>query len=64
MGVEGTGDGQFRRPHDLDFDSSEKYLYSIDRDGNRVQVFDKNGTFLFKWGKEGMVMVNLIFRTA
>jgi DNA-binding beta-propeller fold protein YncE len=52
-GSEGTGDGQFQRPHDLDFDPSEKYLYTIDRDGNRVQVFDKNGTFLFKWGEEG-----------
>jgi DNA-binding beta-propeller fold protein YncE len=52
-GSEGTGDGQFRRPHDLDFDSSEKYLYSIDRSGNRVQVFDKNGTFIKKWGSEG-----------
>jgi DNA-binding beta-propeller fold protein YncE len=52
-GSEGTGDGQFRRPHDLDFDPSEKYLYSIDRSGNRVQVFDKNGTFIKKWGSEG-----------
>jgi DNA-binding beta-propeller fold protein YncE len=52
-GSNGTGDGQFMRPHDLDFDSSEKYLYSIDRDGNRVQVFDKNGTFIKKWGTYG-----------
>jgi DNA-binding beta-propeller fold protein YncE len=52
-GSEGTGDGQFRRPHDLDLDPSEKYLYTIDRDGNRVQVFDKNGTFIKKWGSEG-----------
>ena len=49
----GTGDGQFKRPHDLDFDPQEKYLYTLDRDGNRVQVFDKNGTFIMKWGSLG-----------
>ena len=52
-GSEGTGDGQFQRPHDLDFDPEEKYLYTIDRDGARVQVFDKNGTFITKWGSNG-----------
>jgi hypothetical protein len=49
----GDVDGQFNRPHDLDFCPSEDKLYIIDRDNNRIQVFDKNGTFLFKWGEEG-----------
>ena len=48
-GSRGTGDGQFLRIHDIDFNPSETRLYAIDRDGNRIQVFDKNGTFLFKW---------------
>ena len=52
-GSEGTADGQFQRPHDLDFDAAEKYLYTLDRDGARVQVFDKNGAFINKWGSEG-----------
>lgn len=52
-GSKGTDDGQFQRIHDLDFDPSEKYLYVVDRDGNRIQVFDKMGTFLFKWGTKG-----------
>jgi tripartite motif-containing protein 71 len=52
-GAKQAGDGQFQRPHDLDFDSQEKYLYTLDRDGNRVQVFDKNGTFIKKWGSLG-----------
>jgi tripartite motif-containing protein 71 len=52
-GSKGAGNGQFNRPHDLDFSNDEKDLYSVDRDGNRIQVFDKNGTFLFKWGKLG-----------
>ena len=52
-GGEGTGDGKFMRPHDLDFSPDQKILYAVDRDGNRVQAFDKNGTFLFAWGKLG-----------
>ena len=52
-GFKGTGDGQFHRIHDIDFNPSETRLYAIDRDGNRIQVFDKNGTFLFKWGSNG-----------
>jgi tripartite motif-containing protein 71 len=52
-GGEGTGDGKFLRPHDLDFSPDEKILYAVDRDGNRIQAFDKNGTFLFAWGKLG-----------
>ena len=51
--LRGTGDGQFLRIHDIDFNPSETRLYVIDRDGNRIQVFDKNGTFLFKWGSKG-----------
>jgi DNA-binding beta-propeller fold protein YncE len=47
-GSRGTGDGEFQRLHDLDFNSAETRLYAVDRDGNRIQVFDKNGTFLFK----------------
>jgi DNA-binding beta-propeller fold protein YncE len=52
-GAKEVGDGQFQRVHDLDFDPQEKYLYTLDRDNNRVQVFDKNGTFIMKWGSKG-----------
>jgi tripartite motif-containing protein 71 len=52
-GSKGNGTGQFQRPHDLDFSNDEKILYSVDRDGNRIQAFDKNGTFLFSWGELG-----------
>jgi DNA-binding beta-propeller fold protein YncE len=52
-GTRGTADGQFQRPHDLDFDPAEKYLYIIDRDGDRIEVFDKNGAFMNKWGSQG-----------
>jgi DNA-binding beta-propeller fold protein YncE len=52
-GTKGTGNGEFLRPHDLEFSNDYKYLYSVDRDGNRIQVFSKNGTFLFKFGQKG-----------
>ena len=52
-GSKGTGDGQFLRPHDLEFDSNNNLLYTVDRDGNRIQVFDKNGTFQFTFGQKG-----------
>jgi DNA-binding beta-propeller fold protein YncE len=52
-GSKGIGPGQFQRPHDLDFSNDEKILYAVDRDGNRIQAFDKNGTFLFSWGQLG-----------
>jgi len=52
-GEEGDGEGQFLRPHDLDFSPSEDKLYIVDRDNDRIQVFDKNGTYLFEWGEEG-----------
>ena len=52
-GSKGTDNGQFLRPHDLEFDNHNKYLYAVDRDGSRIQVFDKNGTFLFKFGQKG-----------
>jgi tripartite motif-containing protein 71 len=52
-GSKGNLDGQFLRPHDLEFGNNDKYLYAVDRDGDRIQVFDKNGTFLFKFGEKG-----------
>jgi DNA-binding beta-propeller fold protein YncE len=51
-GSEGTGDGQFLRPHDVNFDSKGK-VYVTDRDRNDIQMFTQNGTFITKWGSEG-----------
>ena len=51
-GGAGSEDGQFLRPHDLDFSPDEKILYAVDRDGSRIQTFDKDGQFLFKFGKD------------
>jgi tripartite motif-containing protein 71 len=52
-GGKGSDDGQFLRPHDLDFNKEETILYIVDRDGSRIQAFDKDGFFLFKFGEDG-----------
>ena len=52
-GGAGTEDGKFLRPHDLDFNNDESILYAVDRDGGRIQAFDKEGNFLFSFGKNG-----------
>lgn len=41
----GTGPGEWNLPHKLAVDSQEN-LYIIDREGHRVQVFDKNLNYL------------------
>jgi len=48
----GTGDDQFRRPHDIAFDSYG-FVYVTDRDNNNVQKFTHNGTFIKSWGSAG-----------
>jgi DNA-binding beta-propeller fold protein YncE len=41
----GTGPGEWNLPHKLAVDADEN-LYIIDREGHRLQVFDKNLTYL------------------
>lgn len=52
-GGQGQENGQFIRPHDMDFGPAEDELYVVDRNNNRLQVFNSNGTILFKWGSLG-----------
>ena len=40
----GTGPGEFDQPHALAFDSQGR-LFVGDRNNNRVQVFDQNGSY-------------------
>jgi len=51
-GSNGTGNGQFLRPHDVEFDSKGN-VYVSDRDRNDIQKFYPNGTFIMKWGQKG-----------
>lgn len=47
-GTLGTGQGQFSLPHAIALDSRGR-LYVADRNNVRVQVFDREGTFLAEW---------------
>jgi DNA-binding beta-propeller fold protein YncE len=41
----GTGPGEFDQPHSLAFDSKGR-LYVADRNNNRIQVFNQDGTYI------------------
>jgi hypothetical protein len=46
----GTGNGEFDQPHALAMDSRGR-LFVGDRNNNRVQIFDQNGTFIEAWSQ-------------
>jgi DNA-binding beta-propeller fold protein YncE len=48
FGKKGSGPGEFDQPHGLAFDSTGR-LFVADRSNNRIQIVDKNGTFLEEW---------------
>jgi DNA-binding beta-propeller fold protein YncE len=51
-GSEGTGNGQFIRPHDVAFDSAG-FVYINDRGRHDIQKFTHDGRFISKFGEEG-----------
>jgi len=51
-GSQGTGNGQFIRPHDVVFDSSG-VVYVLDRSRADVQKFTPGGQFISKFGSAG-----------
>ena len=52
FGSRGSGDGQFNNPQGLCF-NSKGFLYVVDTDNCRIQVFRENNVFLFKFGSKG-----------
>ena len=44
-GDHGTGPGQFRTPHSIAIDANDR-VYVADRANRRIQVFDKEGSFI------------------
>ena len=52
FGSKGEGNGQFKNPTDMAFDSTGN-VYVADLNNNRVQVFTEDGEFLRKFGKKG-----------
>jgi DNA-binding beta-propeller fold protein YncE len=45
IGKTGTGPGEFRTPHALEFDSQGRLIVA-DRHNHRVQILDKSGTYI------------------
>ena len=54
FGTRGSGDSQFKGPGGVDVDG-EGRIVVCDRGNERVSVFEKDGTFLFSFGKPHMV---------
>jgi DNA-binding beta-propeller fold protein YncE len=52
FGEYGNGPGQFNVPHAIAIDSRGR-VYVADRDNNRVQIFDQQGTWLDEWRQFG-----------
>jgi DNA-binding beta-propeller fold protein YncE len=53
-GRRGTGPGEFGLPHNVVVDAQGQ-VYVTDRDNQRIQIFDANGTFLREWTGTGGV---------
>src|SRR6266508_4211553 len=51
-GKKGSGPGEFDTPHAIALDSRGR-LFIADRNNNRIQIFDQNGTFLDEWVQFG-----------
>ena len=52
FGRKGSGRGEFSEPHTIAIDSRGR-LFVGDRENNRIQIFDQNGTFLDEWRQFG-----------
>jgi sugar lactone lactonase YvrE len=51
-GRPGSGPGEFNAPHTIAIDSRGR-LFVGDRNNNRIQIFDRNGTFIDQWKQFG-----------
>lgn len=51
-GSSGSANGSFNRPSAIAIDG-DGFLYVADRNNNRVQKFQSNGTYVTKWGSYG-----------
>ena len=50
IGKAGKTDGQFNKPWGVSVDYTTDNIYVADEQNNRVQVLDRNGRYLFKFG--------------
>lgn len=57
-GSQGTGNGEFKQPYGIDFDSSGD-IWITEINGNRVQQFDSSINFLSTFGSDGVGVTNM-----
>jgi peptidylamidoglycolate lyase len=50
-GTKGSGEGEFDLPHGLALDGAGR-LYVADRSNSRIQIFDREGSFISEWPRE------------
>ena len=53
IGKNGNGNGEFKNPYGVAFDSKNKRMLISDGWNHRIQAFDLEGKFLSKFGKKG-----------
>ena len=53
FGKRGTGDGEFQDPEGI-FLNDEGHVIVADYNNNRIQVLDKDGKFMFKFGDDDL----------
>jgi len=54
IGERGDTDGKLSNPHGVCIDNRNGNVLITDKGNNRVQIFDKDGKFLHKFGKQGL----------
>ena len=59
-GKRGSGAGEFTLPHNIAIDAQGR-VYVTDREGQRIEVFDADGTFLKEW--PGIGGISALFMT-
>ncbi len=52
FGTKGSGNGQLSEPHTIAMDSRGR-LFVGDRENNRIQIFEQDGTYLDQWHQFG-----------
>ena len=60
FGSKGAGDGPFDNPYYVACNSRGEIIVA-EQDNHRIQVFDRNGKFLFKFGSNGNVNGQICF---
>ena len=48
-----NGNGEFNLPRQIAVDKNVQFLYVVDSENHRIQVFDNSGKYVKQWGGKG-----------